>query len=70
VRRPAGEELGISARFHPAFGERPLLIAESRTRPPGEHVDVTLWSVLSGSTDQAVGAGVAAAVSRRPEPKS
>ena len=54
VVREAEEELGIDARFHPAFADRPLLVTESRTRPPGEHVDVTLWYVLHGSEDMKV----------------
>ncbi|PRY18627.1 NUDIX domain-containing protein [Pseudosporangium ferrugineum] len=49
VVREAKEELGIDGEFHLAFGDRPLLVTESRTRPPGEHVDVTLWYVLDGS---------------------
>lgn len=51
VVREAEEELGIAARFHPAFTDLPLLVTESWTRPPGEHVDVTLWYVLEGRED-------------------
>jgi hypothetical protein len=36
------------------FADRPLLVTESRTRPPGEHVDVTLWYVLEGRDDMAL----------------
>jgi 8-oxo-dGTP diphosphatase len=49
VLREACEELDVVAQFHPAFGDRPLLVTESSTRAPGEHVDVTLWYVLRGS---------------------
>ena len=51
VLRETREELAVLAHFHPAFGDRPLLLTESSTRPPGEHVDVTLWYVLQGSED-------------------
>jgi 8-oxo-dGTP pyrophosphatase MutT (NUDIX family) len=49
VLRETREELAVVADFHPAFGHQPLLVTESLTRPPGEHVDVTLWYVLEGN---------------------
>lgn len=30
------------------------MVTESLTRPPGEHVDVTLWYVLRGSEDMPI----------------
>ncbi|GAA0546760.1 hypothetical protein GCM10010172_30580 [Paractinoplanes ferrugineus] len=54
VLRETREELAVVADFHPAFGDQPLLLTESLTRPPGEHVDVTLWYVLQGSEDMPI----------------
>jgi 8-oxo-dGTP diphosphatase len=39
----------VCAVFHPVVGVRPLLLTETRTRPPEPHTDVTLWYVLTGS---------------------
>ncbi|MER7440140.1 NUDIX hydrolase [Micromonospora avicenniae] len=54
VRREVLEELGVPAVFHPRFGERPTFLTVSRTTgsPAEQHVDVTLWFVLSGSRSQ------------------
>jgi 8-oxo-dGTP diphosphatase len=47
VRREAGEELGISAEFHPALGgERPFFLTVTPTNGPVSHLDVDLWFVL------------------------
>lgn len=48
VLREADEELAVQANFHPLFGDAPLFVTESVTRPPMSHTDVTLWYVLSG----------------------
>nr|BFE67151.1 hypothetical protein GCM10020092_004520 [Actinoplanes digitatis] len=49
VVREAHEELGITAAFHPAVGQRPLLLTESQTNGlTDSHTDVTLWYVLVG----------------------
>ncbi|MEV4809572.1 NUDIX hydrolase [Micromonospora avicenniae] len=54
VRREVLEELGVPAVFHPRFGERPTFLTVSRTvgSPAEQHVDVSLWFVLSGSRGQ------------------
>ena len=54
VRREVREELGVPAVFHPRFGERPTFLTATRTVGPPEeqHVDVSLWFVLSGSRNQ------------------
>ncbi|WP_233565121.1 NUDIX hydrolase [Micromonospora musae] len=54
VRREVLEELGVPAVFHPRFGERPVFVTVSRTVGPPEeqHVDVSLWFVLSGDRGQ------------------
>ena len=47
VRREAGEELGISAEFHPALGgEYPFFLTVTPTNGPASHLDVDLWFVL------------------------
>ncbi|MFI7492932.1 NUDIX hydrolase [Micromonospora echinaurantiaca] len=54
VRREVMEELGVPAVFHPRFGEHPTFLTVTRTVGPLEeqHVDVSLWFVLSGSRNQ------------------
>ncbi|MET7747201.1 NUDIX domain-containing protein [Micromonospora sp. NPDC005367] len=54
VRREMLEELGAPAVFHPRFGARPAFLTVSRTvgSPAEQHVDVSLWFVLSGDRDQ------------------
>ncbi len=51
VVREAREELGVDARFHPAFGAAPLLLTVTRTRGAGSHTDVSFWFVLAGAED-------------------
>jgi 8-oxo-dGTP diphosphatase len=47
VRREAGEELGITAEFHPALGgESPFFLTVTPTNGPVSHLDVDLWFVL------------------------
>lgn len=54
VRREVVEELGVPALFHPRFGARPVFVTVTRTVgvPEEQHVDVSLWFVLSGSRGQ------------------
>lgn len=54
VRREVVEELGVPARFDPRFGARPAFVTATPTVGPPEeqHVDVSLWFVLSGTRDQ------------------
>ncbi|MEV6850770.1 NUDIX domain-containing protein [Actinoplanes sp. NPDC051411] len=54
VRREASEELTVDADF--LLGDEPLFVTESVTRPPGEHVDVTLWFILRGDSAMALSA--------------
>ena len=47
--REAGEELGISAEFHPALGGRsPFFLTVTPTDDAGSHLDVDLWFVAPG----------------------
>lgn len=47
VRREAGEELGISAEFHPELGgECPFFLTVTPTNDATSHLDVDLWFVL------------------------
>jgi 8-oxo-dGTP diphosphatase len=50
VCREVVEELGVEAKHHGRFGSSPLFVTVTRTTT-GTHEDVSLWFVLSGSTD-------------------
>lgn len=49
------EELGITPRFHPPVGARPLMVTVTRTQGRSEpHTDVSLWFVFDGSSEAAL----------------
>jgi 8-oxo-dGTP diphosphatase len=54
VRRECVEELGVEANFDKRTGEQPLFITvtETRSSPPDQHTDVSLWFVLAHSRDE------------------
>jgi len=51
VRRECIEELGVEAVFAPALGERPTFLTVTET-VGGADLDVSLWFVLDGRSDQ------------------
>jgi 8-oxo-dGTP pyrophosphatase MutT (NUDIX family) len=52
VKREVVEELGVPAKFLPAFGENPLFLTSATTVGlTAGHTDITLWYVLAGSKD-------------------
>jgi 8-oxo-dGTP diphosphatase len=54
VHREIVEELGVSARPDPAFGDQPFFVTMTETVGPPEarHVDVSLWFALVGQVGQ------------------
>ncbi|GAT68852.1 NUDIX hydrolase [Planomonospora sphaerica] len=50
IIREVTEELGLTPPFHPAFGDAPLFLTVTWTRPPGTHQDVTLWFCFSANS--------------------
>jgi 8-oxo-dGTP pyrophosphatase MutT (NUDIX family) len=56
VRREVVEELGVTAQFDPASGDKPFFLTMSETTgPPAmRHVDVSLWFALAGRVGQSL----------------
>jgi len=54
VRREVVEELGVTARPDPEFGDKPFFLTMTETvgAPALRHVDVSLWFALAGRVDQ------------------
>lgn len=54
VRREAAEELGVTARFDAALGDKPFFLTMTETAgpPATRHVDVSLWFALAGRVGQ------------------
>ncbi len=56
VRREAVEELGVTAQFDAACGDRPFFLTMTKTVGPPvmRHVDVSLWFALAGRVGQSL----------------
>jgi 8-oxo-dGTP pyrophosphatase MutT (NUDIX family) len=52
VTREADEELGIEANFSTSFGQKPLFITVTVTKGNGQHIDVSLWYIVRGNSQQ------------------
>jgi 8-oxo-dGTP pyrophosphatase MutT (NUDIX family) len=52
VIREADEELKIEADFNTLFGDAPLFVTVTTTVGQGQHVDVSLWYIIAGNSNQ------------------
>ena len=50
VLREAYEELQITGKFDTVFGKDAIFITVNKTKGEGSHTDVSLWYVISGSS--------------------